>query len=64
MANKINEVWYCYNAKGKKTAPYKSNYIKRTWIMFKENWGMIILTVMFGSGLFIALMYAMLMLLS
>jgi|TARA_R110001583_G_scaffold144528_1_gene296478 hypothetical protein len=72
MAKRIDEVWYAYNAKGVKIPPYKSKITKRTsnslaskvWMLFKENWTSIILTVMFGAGLFIAIMYAMLMLFS
>tara|TARA_R110001583_G_scaffold120648_1_gene271932 strand:+ start:1854 stop:2072 length:219 start_codon:yes stop_codon:yes gene_type:complete len=72
MAKRIDEVWYAYNAKGVKIPPYKSRIIKkvnnsllgRVWQTFKENWTSIILTIMFGTGLFIAIMYAMLMLFS
>ena len=57
MANKIDEVWYAYNAKGIKIPPYKSRIIKkvnnsllgRVWQTFKENWSSIILSIL-GVG--------------
>ena len=72
MAKRIDEVWYAYNAKGIKIPPYKSRITKkvnnsligRVWRMFKDNWRNIILTMLFGSGLLLASMYIMLMLLS
>tara|TARA_R110000744_G_scaffold202061_5_gene321067 strand:+ start:3380 stop:3598 length:219 start_codon:yes stop_codon:yes gene_type:complete len=72
MAKRIDEVWYAYNAKGVKIPPYKSKVTKRVsnslacrvWILFKENWTDIVLTMLFGSGIILASMYIMLMLLS
>ena len=72
MANKIDEVWYAYNAKGQKIPPYKSSYknirprtlIGRIWHVFKENWVGIISTMLIGGVIMAALIYAMLQLLS
>tara|TARA_R110002020_G_scaffold140188_4_gene311513 strand:- start:15 stop:233 length:219 start_codon:yes stop_codon:yes gene_type:complete len=72
MANKIDEVWYAYNAKGQKIPPYKSSYknrrprtlIGRVWQMFKENWIGIISTMFIGGLIMYALIYAMLQLFS
>jgi hypothetical protein len=72
MANRINEVWYCYNAKGKKIPPYKSSYVHqktktligKVWCMFKENWLSVIMTLTVASIVMGALIYAMFMLLA
>lgn len=71
MANKINEVWYAYNAKGVKIPPYKSRVTKklsnslicRVWMMFKHNWIEITLSISFGVVVFSALIYALIKLL-
>jgi len=67
MANKIDEVWYSYNAKGKKIPPYKSMFKKekkrtllgRIWHTYKSNWMEITGTIVFGLVLGIGLMWVM-----
>ena len=66
MANKIKEVWYAYNAKGKKIPPYKSSkqskprtLIGRLWHTYKMNWIEITALVIFLPVLMFGVMYVM-----
>ena len=72
MANKINEVWYCYNAKGNKIPPYKSNYVHqqprtllgRVWCMCKENWYMLLIYLALIGAIMFGMLHLMMYLLS
>ena len=64
MAKKINEVWYSYNAKGKKIPPYKSaqapkrkGLFGRILHTYKENWMEITGLIIFLPILIMGLMY-------
>ena len=64
MAKKINEVWYSYNAKGKKIPPYKSakapkrkGLFGRLLHTYKENWMEITGLMIFLPILIMGLMY-------
>ena len=67
MANKIDEVWYAYNAKGKKIPPYKSMYktekkrtlLGRVWHTYKSNWMEITGLILFGTAVAVGLMVVM-----
>tara|TARA_R110002020_G_scaffold58049_1_gene159367 strand:+ start:213 stop:440 length:228 start_codon:yes stop_codon:yes gene_type:complete len=66
MANKINEVWYSYNAKGKKIPPYKSatapkrkGLISRMWHTYKANWIEITGIAIFAPVIIFGIMYVM-----
>ncbi len=66
MANKINEVWYSYNAKGKKIPPYKSakapkrkGLIGRMWHTYKANWIEITGIAIFAPVIIFGIMYVM-----
>jgi len=65
MANKIEEVWYAYNAKGKKIPPYKNMFnqqkkrslIGRMWHTYKSNWMEITGIAIFAPVIIFGLMY-------
>jgi hypothetical protein len=67
MANKIDEVWYAYNAKGKKIPPYKSMYktgkkktlFGRMWHTYKANWMEITGIAIFAPVIIFGIMYVM-----
>jgi|21_taG_2_1085346.scaffolds.fasta_scaffold31572_2 hypothetical protein len=69
MANRIDEVWYAYNAKGKKIPPYKSMFkqqkkrslVGRIWHTYRSNWkeitGLIVFGIAITAGLMIVIIH-------